>query len=98
MPELPEVETVVRVLRRKVVGATITGVWFDWPKMIKDAHSPRHNYLDKKAVKDFKKNILGKNIVVEHMFYNRHEQSRTFALGLAMHDFCILTRTKIAAR
>jgi len=31
MPELPEVETVVRGIRGKLLGRTITGVTFDWP-------------------------------------------------------------------
>jgi len=35
MPELPEVETTVRELRKHVVGLKITGLWTDWPKMIK---------------------------------------------------------------
>jgi formamidopyrimidine-DNA glycosylase len=34
MPELPEVETVARDLRRLVVGATIGGASGDWPRMI----------------------------------------------------------------
>ena len=34
MPELPEVETVARDLRRLVVGATITGATGDWPRAI----------------------------------------------------------------
>ncbi len=34
MPELPEVETVARDLRRLVVGATISGAVGDWPRMI----------------------------------------------------------------
>lgn len=34
MPELPEVETVARDLRRLVVGATITGAACDWPRVI----------------------------------------------------------------
>ncbi|MBN1967444.1 MAG: DNA-formamidopyrimidine glycosylase, partial [Anaerolineae bacterium] len=32
MPELPEVETVVRGLREPLVGRTITDVWLDWPR------------------------------------------------------------------
>ncbi|RPJ02155.1 MAG: bifunctional DNA-formamidopyrimidine glycosylase/DNA-(apurinic or apyrimidinic site) lyase [Chloroflexi bacterium] len=32
MPELPEVETVVRGLREPLAGRTITGVTFDWPR------------------------------------------------------------------
>lgn len=63
MPELPEVETVVRILNAKVAGAVISDVWLDWPKMIRDPHNPRHNFLDKKAVLNFKKNIKGKKIL-----------------------------------
>ncbi|MCL5004519.1 MAG: bifunctional DNA-formamidopyrimidine glycosylase/DNA-(apurinic or apyrimidinic site) lyase [Patescibacteria group bacterium] len=33
MPELPEVETIVNDLRKKIVGRKITGVWFDIPKL-----------------------------------------------------------------
>ncbi len=32
MPELPEVETVVRGLRGPLVGRTFTGVWLNWPR------------------------------------------------------------------
>ena len=35
MPELPEVETIARELRPLVQGATITDVWFDWPRAIR---------------------------------------------------------------
>ncbi|MBK9125890.1 MAG: bifunctional DNA-formamidopyrimidine glycosylase/DNA-(apurinic or apyrimidinic site) lyase [Chloroflexi bacterium] len=34
MPELPEVETVVRGLRGPLVGRTITSFWNDWPRTI----------------------------------------------------------------
>lgn len=37
MPELPEVETVVRGLRKPLIGHTIQGMWFDWENTI---HSP----------------------------------------------------------
>jgi len=37
MPELPEVETVVRGLRTPLVGRTIHDVWYDSPKVI---HTP----------------------------------------------------------
>lgn len=37
MPELPEVETVVRGLREPLVGRRVTGTWYDWPRTI---HSP----------------------------------------------------------
>jgi formamidopyrimidine-DNA glycosylase len=34
MPELPEVETVVRGLREPLAGRTITGATFDWPRAL----------------------------------------------------------------
>ncbi len=34
MPELPEVETIVRALRRPLIGRTVTGFWTDWPRQI----------------------------------------------------------------
>lgn len=34
MPELPEVETIVRALRPLLQDRTITGVWNDWPRHI----------------------------------------------------------------
>jgi formamidopyrimidine-DNA glycosylase len=37
MPELPEVETVVRGLREPLIGHTIQHMWYDWAKTI---HSP----------------------------------------------------------
>lgn len=35
MPELPEVETIVRGLNQKVVGFKIVDAWTDWPRTIK---------------------------------------------------------------
>lgn len=35
MPELPEVETVVRDLRPRVVGATIAGAWVRWARTLR---------------------------------------------------------------
>ncbi len=52
MPELPEVETIVRQLNQKVVGRKILDAWTDWPKMIK-THS-----LDK-----FKREIKSREIL-----------------------------------
>ena len=34
MPELPEVETVVRNLREPLIGRTIQSVWYDWDRVI----------------------------------------------------------------
>lgn len=35
MPELPEVETVVRGLRSPLVGRTVQGIWHDWRKTLR---------------------------------------------------------------
>lgn len=52
MPELPEVQTTVNGLIKKVIGSKIIDVWTDTPKLIKELSFP-----------DFKKNI--KNSKVE---------------------------------
>lgn len=51
MPELPEVQTVVDDLNKKIIDRKIIGVWFDAPKIIKKPKS-----------KDFEKNIKGAKI------------------------------------
>lgn len=63
MPELPEVQTVVSDLNRKVRGRKITGVWSDWPKVVKDPLDqrrikPPHDHL---AV--FERAIRGEKIL-----------------------------------
>jgi len=52
MPELPEVETVVRDLRKRVVGRRILGVWTDWPK-----------YFRGTSLKVFKRHVKNKKII-----------------------------------
>lgn len=37
MPELPEVETVVRGLRNPLIGRKVVGMWYDWERTL---HSP----------------------------------------------------------
>ncbi len=53
MPELPEVETIVRELRKKVVGLKITDAWADWPKTLKQAG----------GIDNFKKQVKNKKIL-----------------------------------
>lgn len=56
MPELPEVETLVRDLLKakpKIVGSKILDVWTDWKKMIKEP----------KNFEEFKKELIGKKII-----------------------------------
>jgi len=52
MPELPEVETIVKDLNKTVKGLKITDVWTDWEKMIK---IPPYN--------EFVKQIKGRKIL-----------------------------------
>ena len=52
MPELPEVETIVLGLKKKVLGRTFLDVWTDWTKTIKKP----------KDFRIFKKQIKGKKI------------------------------------
>ena len=52
MPELPEVETTIRDLKRKVLSRTFLNVWCDAKKIIK---RPR-------TFDEFKKEILGRKI------------------------------------
>ena len=60
MPELPEVETTVRELKKKVLGRTFLDVWTDFPKMIR----LRQGYGGqvKKTFEQFKKEIKGRKI------------------------------------
>ena len=66
MPELPEVQTIVDDLNKKVKEVTITDVWTDWPKYFK--RSPGGFEGFKKAVKGEKIKMvwrLGKNIIFD---------------------------------
>jgi len=63
MPELPEVQTVVNDLNKRVVGRRIKRVWFDWPKMLKDPLDQSKTKVAHKHVKEFEKAIKGKKIL-----------------------------------
>jgi formamidopyrimidine-DNA glycosylase len=52
MPELPEVETIVRDLRKEVLHRTFIDIWTDAPNMIK-----------KETLTSFKKKLIGKEII-----------------------------------
>ena len=55
MPELPEVETIVRQLNKTVKGLKIKDAWTDWPKTIKTHSLPK-----------FKKEVKGLKILKAH--------------------------------
>lgn len=62
MPELPEVQTIVNDLNKKVVGRRIMGVWFDWPKILKDPLDQQRNKIAHMHVAVFEKIIKGLKI------------------------------------
>ncbi len=61
MPELPEVETIVSDLNRKIKGARILSFWSDFPKAIKGMALPKfkREMQDKKIIRAER---VGKNI------------------------------------
>ena len=66
MPELPEVQTIIDDLNRKVKGLTITDVWTDWSKYFRRSPGGFNGF--KKTVKGKKINKvwrLGKNIIFD---------------------------------
>lgn len=73
MPELPEVETTVADLNRRVGGRRIVGVWLDWQKL-KDVKQARGREI--KEVRRAGKNILvyftDGNVLLIHMKMTGH--------------------------
>ncbi len=67
MPELPEVQTIVDDLNKKIVGRKITGVWFDAPKLItlriSQGDGERSRTVKKPKARELEKRIKGLKIV-----------------------------------
>ncbi len=78
MPELPEVQTIVDGLNKKIAGRKITGVWFDAPKIIK---KPKAKDLEKeiKGLKIEKISRKGKNILI-YLTKNYKLQTQNYLL------------------
>ena len=65
MPELPEVETIVRDLRKKILGRKVEDIWTDFEKMVK---KPKNFNVFKKELKGKKVKSVrrrGKNILID---------------------------------
>jgi len=64
MPELPEVETIVRQLNRRVKGKIIRDIWSDWPKMFRGKinFARAENILPGKKILNIERR--GKNILI----------------------------------
>lgn len=61
MPELPEVQTTVDGINRKVKGLAIKDVWTSYNSSY---HSGKDNIKDPKFFSKFKKDVIGKKIIV----------------------------------
>jgi formamidopyrimidine-DNA glycosylase len=64
MPELPEVQTIISDLNKKIKGDTITGFWTDWPKAIKNKSAKKFEE-EIKGRKIFGARRIGKNIFID---------------------------------
>ena len=60
MPELPEVTTTVNGLKKVLVGKRVTGIWTDWPKMLRP---PAYARAGGEGVARFKKAVVGKRVL-----------------------------------
>jgi len=63
MPELPEVQTIVNDLNKKIIGRRIIGVWFDIPSLIKKPR-PEDFKFKIKDLRITKIKRRGKNILI----------------------------------
>lgn len=53
MPELPEVQTIVDELKKRIIGLKITDIWVDWPKTVRQAG----------GINNFRKKVKNKKIL-----------------------------------
>jgi formamidopyrimidine-DNA glycosylase len=74
MPELPEVETIVRELNKEVLGRTFLDVWTDFKKMIKKP----------KSFGEFRKEIKGKKIL------NLRRRGKNIIFELSGNSFLLI--------
>ena len=82
MPELPEVQTTVDGLKKKVIKRRITGVWLDAPKLIKKPKAAEF----KKQIKGLKVVDIkrrGKNILI-YLTDNKQQAINNFILLIHM--------------
>ncbi len=65
MPELPEVQTIVGDLNKKVLGRKILGIWLDWPKHLNLLENRKGvlKLIKKPELKVFEKIIKGRKII-----------------------------------
>lgn len=84
MPELPEVQTVVNDLNKKIIGRRISGVWFDTPKIIKKP-KPEDLKLKIKGLRITEVKRRGKNILV-YLTETKGQKPKTKNYILLIHQ------------
>ena len=82
MPELPEVQTIVSDLNKKITGRRIRRIWFDAPKLIK---KPKPGEFEKqiKGLKITEVKRRGKNILI---YLTKNLKSKTKSYLLLIHQ------------
>jgi len=90
MPELPEVQTVVSDLNKKIKGEIIASFWSDWPSAIKNATLAKF----KKAIKNSK--ILGARRIGKNIFIDLTGE-KTLYIHLKMTGH-LLIKSKVESR
>jgi formamidopyrimidine-DNA glycosylase len=69
MPELPEVQTIIDDLNKKIKGDTITDFWSDWPRAIISANRENHaSSADEFFSKIQNRKILGTRRIGKNIF------------------------------
>lgn len=91
MPELPEVQTIVDDLNKKVAGRRIIKTWTDWPKLIKSPSSKQFQRLIKG-----KKIIRVKRRAKNLLFY--FSDDYMMLLHLKMTGHLLLGKWKVAGK
>jgi len=94
MPELPEVQTAVSDLNRKIKGDTIIGFWSDWPKAIKKASGGKSASSADKFKKEIKnRKILGARRIGKNIFIDL-SGGKTLYLHLKMTGHLLVKPAK----
>ncbi|MFA5926144.1 MAG: bifunctional DNA-formamidopyrimidine glycosylase/DNA-(apurinic or apyrimidinic site) lyase [Parcubacteria group bacterium] len=90
MPELPEVQTIVDDLNRKIKGDTIVDFWSDWKKTIR---MPLEEFRKETAGRK----ILGANRIGKNIFLNL-SGGRTIYIHLKMTGHLLVKGKKLKAK
>ena len=91
MPELPEVQTIVSDLNKKIVGYTIVDFWSDWPKAIKNLSLEKF----RKEIRNRK--ILGVRRIGKNIFIDL-SGNKTLYIHLKMTGHLLVKSEKLKVK